>query len=143
MQNPTQARTARNPVVQPIAQAFLDALVAEGGPQINELSVEDARNVLTALQSGNVARLPADIEDREIPAGSAGSIDVRIVRPKGSSGMLPVVVYLHGGGWVLGDKNTHDRLIRENHFALISPAHDRLNYGLARLARPGHGQATA
>jgi acetyl esterase/lipase len=38
---------------------------------------------------------------------------VRIVRPAGSSGTLPVIVYMHGGGWILGNAATHDRLVRE------------------------------
>jgi len=113
MQNTIQARAAENPVLEPIAQAFLDALAANGGPQIHELSLEDAREVLTSAQSGKIARPPADIEDRSIPVGPASIVSIRIVRPKDSTGMLPVVMYFHGGGWVLGDKDTHDRLIRE------------------------------
>ncbi len=38
---------------------------------------------------------------------------IRIVRPDGARGLLPVVMFIHGGGWILGDKNTHDRLVRE------------------------------
>jgi acetyl esterase len=38
---------------------------------------------------------------------------VRIIRPKNSERVLPVIMHFHGGGWVLGDVNTHDRLIRE------------------------------
>jgi acetyl esterase len=102
-----------NPVVEPCTQSFLDALAAKGGPQIYELSVEDARGVLSGAQSGPVEKLPADCEDRVIPGGPSGQIAIRIVRPKGSLGMLPAVMYFHGGGWVLGDVETHDRLIRE------------------------------
>jgi acetyl esterase/lipase len=38
---------------------------------------------------------------------------VRIIRPKGAAGLLPVIVYMHGGGWILGNAKTHDRLTRE------------------------------
>jgi acetyl esterase len=38
---------------------------------------------------------------------------VRIYRPQGARGPLPVVMYFHGGGWVPGSKNTHDRLLRD------------------------------
>ena len=58
-------------------------------------------------------KLPADIEDRDLPTGPSGKVSVRIVRPKGALQALPVIMYFHGGGWVLGDKETHDRLIRE------------------------------
>jgi acetyl esterase len=104
---------AVNPVVEPHTQAFLDALAAKNGPQIYELSVEDARGVLSAAQTGRVEKLPADSEDRLIPGGPKGRVAIRIVRPKGSTGVLPAVMYFHGGGWVLGDVETHDRLIRE------------------------------
>jgi len=40
-------------------------------------------------------------------------VSVRIYRPKGAKGLLPVVMYFHGGGWILGSKNTHDRLLRD------------------------------
>ena len=113
MQNTPQTPTAGNPVVEPNTQAFLDELAAKGGPQIYELSVEDARGVLGAAQGGKVPKLPAEIEDRTIPGGPKGQVAIRIVRPKGSTGALPVVMYFHGGGWVLGDVETHDRLIRE------------------------------
>jgi acetyl esterase len=88
-------------------------LAAKGGPQIYELSVEDARGVLGDAQGGEVLKLPADIEDRTIPGGPKGQVAIRIVRPKDSTGALPAVMYFHGGGWVLGDVKTHDRLIRE------------------------------
>lgn len=99
--------------IEPSARAFLDAVNSSGGPQIYELSVQDARGVLTSAQAGPIDKLPVDIEDHTISGGPNGQVSIRIVRPKGSNAALPVVVYLHGGGWVLGDKDTHDRLIRE------------------------------
>ena len=93
--------------------AFLQALAAKGGPPIYKLSVEDARKVLDGAQSGPVKKLPAQIEDRTIPGGPIGDVSIRIVRPKKSTGKLPVIMYFHGGGWILGNKDTHDRLVRE------------------------------
>lgn len=43
----------------------------------------------------------------------AGDVRVRIVKPQGATGMLPVIVYMHGGDWILGNAATHDRLVRE------------------------------
>jgi acetyl esterase len=91
----------------------LNALAAQAGPQIYELSIADARGLLSGAQAGKVAKLPADIEDRAIPGGPKGDLSLRIVRPKGKTGALPIVMYFHGGGWVLGDQDTHDRLVRE------------------------------
>jgi acetyl esterase len=93
---------------------FLKALEAQGGPALSTLSPPDARTVLLSLQrSVTVATLPADNEDRTIRGGPTGEIALRIVRPHGASGALPAVMYFHGGGWMLGDSETHDRLVRE------------------------------
>jgi acetyl esterase len=100
-------------VLEPKTQAFVDALAAQGGPPIYTLSPADARNVLENAQSGPVRKEPADIEDRALPGGPTGDVSVRIFRPTGAKGPLPVVMYFHGGGWVMGSKNTHDRLLRE------------------------------
>ncbi len=106
---PTPTHT---PVLETQAQRFLDVLSAQGGPPIYRLSYAEARQVLENAQAG-VSGLPADTEDRVLPTGPTGEVAVRIYRPKGVKGVLPVVVYLHGGGWVLGSKNTHDRLLRD------------------------------
>lgn len=113
MQNQPSIGPTGKPVLEPNIQAFLDALAAKGGPQIHELSIQDARGVLVSAQADPVAKLPADIEDRTIPGGPKGDLSLRIVRPKGKAGVVPVVMYFHGGGWVLGDHTTHDRLVRE------------------------------
>ena len=63
--------------------------------------------------STNVNKLPAECEDKVLPIGPTGQTPVTIYRPKGSKGALPVVMYFHGGGWILGSKNTHDRLLRD------------------------------
>lgn len=99
--------------IEPTIKTFLEDLNSQSGPPLYELSIEDARNVLLDTQKVEVTKLPADIEDRTIPAGPDGEMTIRIVRPKDSQESLPVVMYFHGGGWVLGDKTTHDRLIRE------------------------------
>jgi acetyl esterase len=101
--------------LDPGVQKFVDGVNALGGPPIYELSPDDARKVLvTAQASAKVDKAPAVIEDRTIAAGPTGKVDIRIVRPEGTEHeVLPVIVYIHGGGWVLGDKETHDRLVRE------------------------------
>lgn len=101
------------PVLEPVTQAFIDSLAAHAGPPIYTLSPTDARAVLAGAQAQPVAKLQARIEDTILPVGPTGKVAVRIVRPHDAQGVLPVVMYFHGGGWVLGDRNTHDRLIRE------------------------------
>ena len=101
-------------VLEPKTQAFVDALAAQGGKPIYELSYAEARKVLENAQaSAKVTKLPAEVEDKVFAVGPTGQTAVTIYRPKGSKGSLPVVMYYHGGGWVLGSKNTHDRLLRD------------------------------
>lgn len=95
--------------------AFVQALDAQSGPAIYQLTPAAARDVLLRAQTSvKVHKAPADIEDFYISGGPTGNISLRIVRPQGSRNRtLPAILYIHGGGWVLGDKETHDRLVRE------------------------------
>lgn len=95
------------------AQEFIDAAAAEGGPPIYTLTPDEARQVLEKAQADVTDAFPADVRDLSLPAGPAGRVDVRIVKPTGSLTNLPVIVYFHGGGWILGSARTHDRLVRE------------------------------
>jgi acetyl esterase len=98
-------------VLEKDAQTFADA--AAKNPPIYTLSYADARKALDGAQSGPVAKLPAEITHRTLNVGPTGKVTIRIVRPAGVSGTLPAVMYFHGGGWVLGNENTHDRLVRQ------------------------------
>src|SRR5690606_13036633 len=51
--------------------------------------------------------------DLTIQGGPSGEVSIRILRPQGVTRALPVIVYIHGAGWVFGNNHTHDRLIRE------------------------------
>lgn len=102
---------AAPPRLEPATQRFIDGLA--GAPPLYTLSPEAAHKVLTDLQSAPVDRPDADVTDTVFPVGPTGSTNIRIVRPRGATEPLPVLMYFHGGGWVLGDKITHDRLVRE------------------------------
>jgi len=97
-------------VLEPSAQAVADA--TSKPPFIYELAPAAARRVLEDLQAAPAGLLPID-EEWITVHGAVRDARVRIVRPAGASGTLPVVVYLHGGGWILGNAATHDRLVRE------------------------------
>src|SRR5216684_4528130 len=97
--------------LDPPTQKFVDSL--PGGPPLYTLSPTDARKVLDDLQGMSVAKLPADITERTVPGGPTGDTSVRIVRPQGVTETLPAIIYVHGGGWILGNAETHDRLVRE------------------------------
>ena len=96
--------------LDPQAQAVIDMIEQLG---VAELTDDTDPNEIRALM--NAAVLPSGIElatvtDREIP-GPAGPIPVRVYRPAGEA-PKPVVVYFHGGGWVLGSLGTHDGTCR-------------------------------
>ena len=102
------------PVLDPKTQWFLDFLKSSGRPQVHEVPVAEAREMYVRGQNlVPLVKKPAQIEDRTIPAGAAGNLKLRIFRPEASSGTLPVVMYFHGGGWVLGDAETYDYYMRE------------------------------
>lgn len=102
---------AGKPVLEPATQAFIDSLA--GAPPIYTLTPDAARNLLHGAQSGPVSLPKATIEDRTLPVGPTGQTRIRVIRPEGATGILPVIVYFHGAGWVMGDTTTHDRLVRQ------------------------------
>jgi acetyl esterase len=97
-------------VLEASAQAIVDATSTP--PFLYELEPAAARKVLDDLQAAPVAKLAIEEEWISVPA-DVGDAKVRIIRPVGSSGVLPVIIYMHGGGWILGNAGTHDRLVRE------------------------------
>jgi acetyl esterase len=97
-------------VLEPAAQALADATAKP--PFLYELSPGDARKVLDELQAGPIDKPAIDEEWVVVPA-AVGDVRVRLVRPPGVPVPAPVVVYMHGGGWILGNAGTHDRLVRE------------------------------
>ena len=106
------AAPASAQTLEPSAKAFADAAAA--GKTIYELPYADARAVLASVQADKVAASAAtNTQDLVWKIGPTGQVRVRIVRPADAKGALPAVLYYHGGGWVMGDRNTHDHLIRE------------------------------
>jgi acetyl esterase len=97
-------------ILEPAAQELADATSTP--PFLYELEPAAARKVLDDLQAAPIDKLPIDEEWITVPS-SVGDVRARIVKPRGTTGTLPVVVYMHGGGWVLGNAATHDRLVRE------------------------------
>ncbi|UIN23244.1 alpha/beta hydrolase [Herbaspirillum frisingense] len=100
--------------VEPTTQSFLQALEAGGGKPLEQLSPKDARAVLVGAQAGVKLELPkADVSEKTITADGQ-EIKLTIVRPAGSAKKtLPAFMFFHGGGWVLGDFPTHERLVRD------------------------------
>ena len=97
--------------LEPAAQAFVEATA--NPPYLFELGPEKGRAAVDEAQNAQAKRPEVDLEDRILPGGPSGSVSVRIIRPPQATGPLPVILYIHGAGWVFGNAHTHDRLIRE------------------------------
>ena len=104
--------TTQKLTLEPAAQAFADANA--NPPFLTDLGPENGRRVLDQVQSEpGVARPDVEVEDFMIPGGPHGEVQIHLLKPVGTTGPLPVILYLHGAGWVFGDPLTHDRLVRE------------------------------
>jgi acetyl esterase/lipase len=97
-------------VLEAAAQEIADA--TSKPPFLYELGVDGARKLLDDLQAAPIDKPPVDEKWITVPA-AVGDVRVRIVKPAGVTGTLPAILYVHGGGWILGNAGTHDRLVRE------------------------------
>ncbi|MDI2128291.1 alpha/beta hydrolase [Yinghuangia seranimata] len=146
---------SNQPVLEPAAQDFADATAQP--PFLYQIPPAEGRTAVDGVQSGEgVALPPVDEEWVTVQGGPTGAVRVRIVRPRGVIGTLPVVLYIHGAGWVFGNAHTHDRLVRElavgARAAVVFPEYDlspearypvaiEQNYSVAQwIVREGHGK---
>jgi acetyl esterase len=97
-------------VLEKEGAAFADATAKP--PYLYEIGPEAARKVLDDVQAAPIEKVDVDEKWVTVPA-KVGDVRVRLIRPKGETGVLPVILYIHGGGWILGNAGTHDRLVRE------------------------------
>ncbi len=113
-------------VLEPAAAAF--ARDTATPPFLFQLPVEEGRETVEGVQAEPPFVPEADSEDLRVDSGH-GEITVRVLRPRGATGPLPVVLYVHGAGWVFGSRHTHDRLARElavgTGAAVVLPDYDR------------------
>ncbi|GCB51843.1 alpha/beta hydrolase [Streptomyces sp. NL15-2K] len=103
--------TPHRPVLEPAAQAFVEATA--NPPYLFDLRPAEGRKAVDEVQSGEISKPDIDEEWITVPGGPTGEVRVRVVRPAGATGVLPVILYIHGAGWVFGNAHTHDRLVRE------------------------------
>jgi acetyl esterase len=97
--------------LEPEAQAFAEAQALS--PRLFTLGPHQGRLALDEAQSGMLPKPAVDVEDLTITNGLSKQVALRILRPQNAQTPLPVIVYLHGAGWVFGSAQTHDRLVRE------------------------------
>ncbi|WP_335981296.1 MULTISPECIES: alpha/beta hydrolase [Streptomycetaceae] len=119
--------TPEAPVLEPAAAAFAEA--TSKPPFLYQLPPAEGRAAVDEVQSGDTPKLAVDEEWVTVQGGPTGSVRARIVRPQGAKGQLPVILYIHGAGWVFGNAHTHDRLVRELAVgagaAVVFPEYDR------------------
>jgi acetyl esterase len=113
--------------LEPAAQAFVDA--SSVPPYPYQLAPAEGRKGLDVAQDSPIFKPEIDEDWLEIDGGPTGHVWLRIVKPPGASGPLPVILYVHGAGWVFGDAHTHDRLVRDLAVgvgaAVVFPEYDR------------------
>lgn len=85
----------------------------EGGPAVETLSKEEARNVLISVQAGVKVDVSGIEESEKTITFENRPLKLTIIRPKGVKEKLPVFIFTHGGGWILGDYPTHKRMVRD------------------------------
>ncbi|MEV6733285.1 MULTISPECIES: alpha/beta hydrolase [unclassified Streptomyces] len=103
--------SAHRPVLEPAAAQL--AADTANPPYLFELGPAGGRKAVDEIQSGDISVPRVDEEWFTVPGGPTGQVKARVVRPAGTTGLLPVVLYIHGAGWVFGNAHTHDRLVRE------------------------------
>ncbi|WP_328502333.1 alpha/beta hydrolase [Streptomyces sp. NBC_00457] len=118
--------TVPRPVLEPAAQAFTEATA--NPPYLFDLDPAEGRKAVDEVQSGEIEKPEVDEEWITVSGGPTGSVQARIVKPAGAQGTLPVIIYIHGAGWVFGNAHTHDRLVRElavgANAAVVFPEYD-------------------
>jgi acetyl esterase len=119
------AGNPKNYALYPESQAF-DATA--NPPFLNELPPVEGRKAVNGVQDSPIFKPDIDEEWIEVQGGPTGSVKARIVKPLNSTGDLPVILYIHGAGWVFGNAHTHDRLVRDlaigANAAVVFPEYD-------------------
>jgi len=104
---------SENPKVERRIREFLTALNSGGGRPIETLTPAEARKVLVNAQASVPLELPAcDIEEKTVTQDGL-QVSLTLVRPAGSRAVSPAFIFVHGGGWILGDFPTHERFVRD------------------------------
>ncbi len=122
-----QKPTSKNPNLTKETEEFINSLA--GGKPLYEMTPEDARKFLEDLQHKDHTEIEADVTDKEISTETHEKISLRIYKPKNTNEKLPAILYIHGGGWILGGKESWDRFLRQlavcTNSAVIFPDYSR------------------
>ncbi|MFD1874121.1 alpha/beta hydrolase [Hymenobacter bucti] len=104
---------AQDPRISPPVRTFLKGLNASGGKPMEQLAPKDARAVLTGAQASVKVDMSGVKVSEKTITQDGQTVKITIVKPTAATGALPVFMFFHGGGWVLGDYPTHQRMVRD------------------------------
>ncbi|HSF89134.1 MAG TPA: alpha/beta hydrolase, partial [Saprospiraceae bacterium] len=104
---------AEDPALEYQTKSFLNMLNISGGKPMEQMVPIEARAILTEAQSSVTVDVSGVEISRKTITEDGLTIPLTIVRPSGIEGVLPVFMFFHGGGWVIGDYPTHARFIRD------------------------------
>lgn len=110
---PILTPTSAHPVLDARVQEVVDLILDMELPPLRCRPLEAMHRQVGGARQSSAPRAAVDIVDLDLPLTQGGSVPIRILRPQGAAGMLPAILYLHGGGWVMGDRETHDGLMRD------------------------------
>lgn len=113
MQTENPLDYATDPRISYGTREFLKQLNSPAPPELEKLSPEEARKVLEGAQASVDVDYSGIEESEKTVTADGYEIKLNIVRPEGKTEKLPVFMFIHGGGWVLGDYPTHKRLVRD------------------------------
>ncbi|CAN5482957.1 alpha/beta hydrolase [soil metagenome] len=103
----------QDPQIFSEVRTFLQALNSGDGKPVEALSPADARQVLTGAQQSVEVDYSGITETEKTISQNGYQVNVHIVKPEEAQYGAPVFIFIHGGGWVLGDYPTHRRLVRD------------------------------
>ncbi|KAA2242760.1 alpha/beta hydrolase [Chitinophaga agrisoli] len=112
-ENNNVADYATDPRLSSSSKTFLHGLNTAGIPPLESLSPVDARAILSKAQASVKVDLSGITESEQIIEQDGIKVKLNIVKPAGAKGILPIFIFIHGGGWVLGDYPTHKRMVRD------------------------------
>lgn len=99
-------------ILENAAQEFVEATA--NPPYLFELDPAEGRKTVDSVQAGDVKKADVEASELTISGGQSNDVEIKVIRPKNTAtDYLPVILYIHGAGWVFGNAHTHDRLIRE------------------------------
>lgn len=104
---------AQDPQIESHTKAFLKALNSGGGKPLEQMAPKDARAVLVGAQKSVKVDLSGITVTEKTIVQDGKSVKITVVKPAGATGTLPAFMFFHGGGWVLGDFPTHERMLRD------------------------------